>query len=519
MRADDDIDLAVLDHLMNLLTLTGRPKAVQQFEPNRKRGESLLEVSEVLLTQDSRRTQHGDLAAVLGYLERGADGDLRLAEADISADESVHRPSLVKVRLRLPDRLKLARSLDPRERRLHLRLPRSVRAERAALHLLPLSVQLDEPLGKLARLLPSLTHRPLPVASREAVDLRLYVARVEILLDPIQLVSRNEQLVRRLILDEQVLPLDAVHRSLDQSLKDSYSEIDVDDVVTRLQVENRRDRNALVEPLLRKTQSPDTEEFLVGEESNLLVRQDPATGEISADEIEARTGGVGWFSGHEVDLAQNGPCPRRLIGGDRHVESGLEPRAQGTGQGVRPAPIGFERGRVPVLLVGRRNPRRRLAHRSHGQRPLARPEMLGGKHEVVSGALENLAALVPGPQGLAEFVLRALGDRFEFERFVEHEQAGLEQVDRAVRIGMKKGTVQVQPIEKDSRFEGFCVCFDGCLEASGGLGIEGGRFHRESPVEHLGVARWGEAVVAESGRICKQRFSARRERELGRIAY
>ena len=55
-------------------------------------GQALAEGAEVLLGQDGGRHQDGDLLAVVDRLERGADGQLGLAVADVAADEAVHRP-------------------------------------------------------------------------------------------------------------------------------------------------------------------------------------------------------------------------------------------------------------------------------------------------------------------------------------------------------------------------------------------------------------------------------------------
>ena len=45
----------------------------------------------MLLRQHGRRHEHGDLFAVHHGLERGANGDFGLAEADVAADQPVHR--------------------------------------------------------------------------------------------------------------------------------------------------------------------------------------------------------------------------------------------------------------------------------------------------------------------------------------------------------------------------------------------------------------------------------------------
>ena len=96
-------------------------------------GEALLEGLEVLLHEQRRRHEHGDLLAVLDGLERGAHGDLGLAEADVAREQAVHRDRPLHVGLHLVDGLQLVGGLGERERLLELALPRGVRAERVTL--------------------------------------------------------------------------------------------------------------------------------------------------------------------------------------------------------------------------------------------------------------------------------------------------------------------------------------------------------------------------------------------------
>ena len=66
---------------------------------DRKPGEPPLEGLEMLTDQDRRRRQHRHLLAFEDGLERGANGDLGLAVADIADDETVHGRGLLQVGL------------------------------------------------------------------------------------------------------------------------------------------------------------------------------------------------------------------------------------------------------------------------------------------------------------------------------------------------------------------------------------------------------------------------------------
>ena len=63
----------------------------QALEDHREAGHPLAEGREVLLDQQRRRHEYGDLLAVLHRLERRTDRDLGLAVADVAADQPVHR--------------------------------------------------------------------------------------------------------------------------------------------------------------------------------------------------------------------------------------------------------------------------------------------------------------------------------------------------------------------------------------------------------------------------------------------
>ena len=61
----------------------------------------------VLLGEDRGRAEDERLATVQRRRERGTNGDLGLPEADVSADEPVHRPGGLEVLLHGLDRLQL----------------------------------------------------------------------------------------------------------------------------------------------------------------------------------------------------------------------------------------------------------------------------------------------------------------------------------------------------------------------------------------------------------------------------
>jgi len=69
----------------------------------------------VLLREHGRRHEHQRLLAVDGDREGGPNGNLRLAETDVSADEPVHRARRLEVLLDRLDRPLLVLGLPVRE--------------------------------------------------------------------------------------------------------------------------------------------------------------------------------------------------------------------------------------------------------------------------------------------------------------------------------------------------------------------------------------------------------------------
>ena len=132
MGADQDVDAALAEALDRLALLGGAAEARDVLDRERVVGEALAEGAVVLLGEDRRRREHEHLLAVGGGLERGAQRDLGLAVADVAADQPVHRPRLLHVRLDRLDRLALVGGLGVGEALLELALPVAVGRERVA---------------------------------------------------------------------------------------------------------------------------------------------------------------------------------------------------------------------------------------------------------------------------------------------------------------------------------------------------------------------------------------------------
>ena len=107
----------------------------------------------MLLGEDRRRREHQRLLAVDGDGERGADRDLGLAEADVAADEPVHRVRRLEVLLHRLDRALLVLGLAVRELRLEPLEPLVLERVRDAGRLLALGVEAEQVARELAHAL------------------------------------------------------------------------------------------------------------------------------------------------------------------------------------------------------------------------------------------------------------------------------------------------------------------------------------------------------------------------------
>ena len=181
--------------LQDVLDLGLGPEPVDDLDRERELGHPRREAAVVLLGQDGRRHEHGDLLAGVDRLERGADGDLGLAVADVAADQAVHRPGLGHVALDRLDGRELVGRLLVGEGGLELGHPVAVLgrvgdarlAGARGLDVDQLGGEVDDGLG----------HPLLPLLPGRRADLRerrLALAAADVLLHEVDLGDRHVQL-------------------------------------------------------------------------------------------------------------------------------------------------------------------------------------------------------------------------------------------------------------------------------------------------------------------------------------
>ena len=193
VRPDHDVDLARRQPLEHLPGLLGRREAREGLDPHRVALEALAEGLLVLLTQDRGGDQHGDLAAVHHDPEGGAHGDLRLAVADVAADQPVHGLRALEIAEHVLDRGQLIGRLLAGEGRLEFLEALVARRKGPAQLELARRVHRDQLLRHVAQRLPDRALRLLPGGAAELVEARRVAVGAGVALHQVEAVHGHEE--------------------------------------------------------------------------------------------------------------------------------------------------------------------------------------------------------------------------------------------------------------------------------------------------------------------------------------
>ena len=242
VRADDDVHRLAGQSLQRLALLGRRRQPGQAADREGKLREPGGERPPVLLGEHGRRHEHRHLRPRLHCLEGGPHGELGLAEADVTAQQSVHRPRPLQV---APDRLH-GRELIGRLREgkglLELTLPGRVDGKGDARTALPRGLETDHVGGHVG-------HRPLhgvlllrPQRAADLGELGGELPAADVFLH--QLDARGGDVDPRIFgeLDLQELLGAAMLLQEPEAAVAADAVGDVDHVVPLVQVEERVDR-------------------------------------------------------------------------------------------------------------------------------------------------------------------------------------------------------------------------------------------------------------------------------------
>src|SRR5574344_991431 len=189
--ANDDICLSVLDIYQIGLDLRRIDKARQQNHVDREAFAPLDKILVMLLGEQRRGREHNSLRSVRRRLGHGAECNFRRAEADIPAEQPVHRLLRLHIRFYLFYSAKLIFRLNKRESLLELLLVLIVGQTCKSRIYTSLSVQLKQIERDFLYGFLRTGDRLLPLIAAEPRQLWRAVSRPDILLQRVNIFREN----------------------------------------------------------------------------------------------------------------------------------------------------------------------------------------------------------------------------------------------------------------------------------------------------------------------------------------
>ena len=245
VRADEDVNAPFLEALQDFTDLFGGLETVHIFDRAGHLAQTVREGGVVLQRQHGGGHEHGHLLVVADSLEGGADGDFRLAESHVAADEAVHWVLALHIALHVGERFHLIGGVLVNERGLQLGLHKVVGGEGEALAGLALRVKLDEVDGQLLDTLLGALLELVPRAGADAVQGGGRALFAHILADFVERVDAHIEDGAVLVHQSDGLLHLAVHLCLDQPFVDADAVVDVHHIVAGLQVVDLLQREGL----------------------------------------------------------------------------------------------------------------------------------------------------------------------------------------------------------------------------------------------------------------------------------
>ena len=272
VRADDDVDLLLGDLDQRRRGLLRALKARERAHGHREIRESLGERASVLLRQNRGGHQHCHLSPRLHGLERRANGDLRLAVADVAHEQAVHRARGLHVRLDLDRRLALIRRVLEEKGGLELALPGGVRKRRDLVGDAAARVEIEELERHLLQRGARLVALRSPALAAELVEARrrrvaAHIVGRAVALDLIDAIERHVEPVAALVLDDRHLDRALAHEHLLDAAIDADAVLEMHHVVARFERGDALERGAGSVAAMATDAPLATEDLVVGEDA------------------------------------------------------------------------------------------------------------------------------------------------------------------------------------------------------------------------------------------------------------
>src|SRR5205823_7223178 len=250
-----------------------RPEPGHHLDPHGEVAVTLPECVPVLLREHRRRHEHQRLLAVQRHREGGPDRDLCLAEADIAADEPVHRPRRLEVLLDSLDRALLVFGLAVRETGLESLEPLVFELERLALGLLAPRIEGEQLAGQLAEAGAGAALQVLPRLAPELRERGRTAVGADVARHLPDLLVRYVEAVLAAERQQQVVAGDSGDLLRLEGLEAADTMVLVDDVVARPQVREALQRA----PDRRRPAKPLSEDLRVRKQDEAELTPDEAS--------------------------------------------------------------------------------------------------------------------------------------------------------------------------------------------------------------------------------------------------
>ncbi len=347
-----------------------------------------------------------DLLARHRHPERRPQRHLGLAEADVAADEAVHRARRLQIAIYVVDGAGLIARLVERECRLEGAVVVVGRLERFAHEGLSFGVEAKELVGHLADLPRDAGLGPRERAAAELVELGLRVLAADVLLELIQAPDRQVQLVSAAVLDRDEIDGHSGDRLVNEALVAPDAVLAVHDAIARrktAQVFEEGTRGVAALCALAPAVRTRAEDLLFGDEHEAIGRKDDAAPRVARRRLALRRAGSCRRATRESNAASRSGASDPLVAKEGHEPLSLRLRAsrdEDAHSVVSPVKKTPHERRKPCALSFRR------AGRFHGDRHVL---------VVAGGEVQRVAAVRRG---------HALEDA--------HPPFGLSRDDRAV---------------------------------------------------------------------------------------
>ena len=207
--SDYDVYRSVFQAFNRFIGLFSRSESAEKTDVNRIVLKTLHNGFIMLLREYCRRHKKRDLLSVCDRFKGRSDGYLRLPVSHITAKQTVHRALSFHILFNLLNGTELVLCFLIRESRFELPLHFMIGRERIAFACFPFRIKLNQIIGNILNGVFNFFLHPFPFTAAQFIKLRFFSFRADVLLHLIDLFYRDVQLIAALIMNVEVIFMNA----------------------------------------------------------------------------------------------------------------------------------------------------------------------------------------------------------------------------------------------------------------------------------------------------------------------